>query len=55
VARAPRIGAAEPGSVVRPEDSGAENAFISTTRTTTIDADGVPTVTEDGVSVDCLG
>jgi type 1 fimbria pilin len=34
---------------------GAENAFASTTLTTTIDADGVPSVTEDGVSVECRG
>ena len=34
---------------------GAQNAFITTTLTTTIDADGVPSVTEDGVSVDCRG
>jgi hypothetical protein len=32
---------------------GTQNAFITTTLTTTIDADGVPSVTEDGVSVDC--
>jgi hypothetical protein len=34
---------------------GAQNAFITTTLTTTSDADGVPSVTEDGVSVDCRG
>jgi hypothetical protein len=33
----------------------AQNAFITTTPTITIDADGVPSVTEDGVSVDCRG
>jgi len=35
---------------------GAGNAFVyTTTTTTTVDANGVPTVTEDGVSVDCRG
>jgi hypothetical protein len=34
---------------------GAGNAFVYTTTTTTVDANGVPTVTEDGVSVDCRG
>jgi hypothetical protein len=34
---------------------GAPNAFVTTTLTTTIGADGVPTVTVDGTSVDCRG
>jgi hypothetical protein len=34
---------------------GAQNAFLITTFTTTIDANGAVTVTEDSVSVDCRG
>jgi hypothetical protein len=34
---------------------GAQNAFLYTTMTTTIDANGVPTVTVDSVSVVCRG
>jgi hypothetical protein len=34
---------------------GNPNAFITTTLTTTIGADGVATVTEDATSVDCRG
>jgi hypothetical protein len=34
---------------------GAGNAFVHTTTTTTVDANAVPTVTEDDVSVDCRG
>jgi hypothetical protein len=36
-------------------NGGAGNAFVYTTTTTTVDANAVPTVTEDGVSVDCRG
>jgi hypothetical protein len=40
-------------SVVRLiSNGGAGNAFVYTTTTTTVDANAVPTVTEDGVSVD---
>jgi hypothetical protein len=34
---------------------GAQNAYLYTTTTTTIDANGVATVTVDGVSIDCRG
>jgi type 1 fimbria pilin len=34
---------------------GAQNAYLYTTTTTTIDANGVPTVTVDSVSIDCRG
>jgi hypothetical protein len=37
------------------QQGGAGNAFVYTTTTTTVDANAVPTVTEDGVSVDCRG
>jgi hypothetical protein len=40
-------------SVVRLiSNGGAGNAFVYTTTTTTVDANAVPTVTEDGASVD---
>jgi hypothetical protein len=34
---------------------GAQNAYLYTTTTTTIDANGVATVTVDSVSIDCRG
>lgn len=34
---------------------GTQNAYLYTTMTTTIDANGVPTATVDSVSIDCRG
>jgi hypothetical protein len=34
---------------------GTQNAYLYTTMTTTIDANGVPTATMDSVSIDCRG